>query len=78
MIPNCFEFSNLHQISLLILDLALMVATSFPAGVRWERYSVQQEIAPKNTTIFRLLLKFVRIKLKSSIFAAWKQIDRKK
>jgi hypothetical protein len=55
-----------------------MAAASFPAGVRRERYSVQQEIAPKNTTIFRLLLKFVRIKLKSSIFAAWKQIDRKK
>jgi hypothetical protein len=55
-----------------------MAAASFPTGVRRERYSVQQEIAPKNTTIARLLLKFVRIKLKSSIFAAWKQIDRKK
>jgi hypothetical protein len=45
---------------------------------RQKRYSGQQETAPKNRTIIRLLLKFVRIKLKSSIFAAWKQIDRKK
>jgi hypothetical protein len=55
-----------------------MAAASFPAGVRRERYSVQQEIAPKNVCNNSFLLKFVRIKLKSSIFAAWKQIDRKK
>ena len=59
-------------------DGQIVLTITFPGGVRRERYSEQQEIASKNTTILRLLLKFVRIKLKSSIFAAWKQIDRKK
>jgi hypothetical protein len=36
-----------------------METASFLAGVRQERYSEQQEIAPKNATISRLLLKFV-------------------
>ena len=59
-------------------DGQIVLTITFPGGVRRERYSEQQEIASKNTTILRLLLKFVRIKLKSSIFASWKQIDRKK
>jgi hypothetical protein len=62
----------------IILDLALMETASFTAGFRQERYSVQQEKASKNTTIARLLLKIVCLMFKSSIFALWKQIDRKK
>lgn len=38
--------------------LALMETTSFLAGVRRERYSVQQETAPKKTTITSVILKF--------------------
>ena len=38
--------------------LALMETTSFLAGVRRERYSVQQEIAPKNKRNNELILKF--------------------
>jgi hypothetical protein len=36
-----------------------METASFLAGVRQERYSEQQEIAPKNTTIASLFLKIV-------------------
>jgi hypothetical protein len=56
-----------------------METASFPVRRRGqERYSVQQEKASKNTTIARLLLKIVCLMFKSSIFALWKQIDRKK
>jgi hypothetical protein len=43
-----------------------------------ERYSGQQEKAPKNSLTNRLLSKIVCLMFKSSIFALWKQIDRKK
>jgi hypothetical protein len=56
---DCYKFSLIAARLSMILNLALMETASFPAGVRQERYSEQQEIAPKNTTIARLFLKFV-------------------
>jgi hypothetical protein len=42
-------------------------------------YSVQQVKASKKAALInRLLLKIVCLMFKSSIFALWKQIDRKK
>jgi hypothetical protein len=55
-----------------------MGTASFTVGVRQENCSAQQEKLSKNTTIARLLLKIVCLMFKSTIFAVWKQIDRKK
>ncbi|WP_264524775.1 hypothetical protein [Flavobacterium sp. N502536] len=35
-------------------ELALMVAASFCAGVRYKRYSGQQELAPENSHVLVL------------------------
>jgi hypothetical protein len=56
-----------------------METTAFPVRrLGQEKYNVQQEKASKNTTIASLLLKIVCLIFKSTIFALWKQIDRKK
>jgi hypothetical protein len=62
---------------ILLSEVALIVVKTFPDMEDMEKIATNSRKKAQNRTITRLLLKIARLMLKSTIFALWKQIDRK-